>query len=131
MQRKPIFFTIIEPCKKSPCAIALIYVQHSSSHVQLLFTATVFIPIWSDILMLRSNIALSNRAVIRSDFIRCDGWLRWPHGDMLAITKLCPCLSYYPGCFGHFENLAFSRNGGTKLTKQSNRMFLIKFSKVQ
>ena len=35
--------------------------------------------------------------------------------------KLCPCLSYFPGFFGHFESLAFFKNGWTNLTpKQSN-----------
>ena len=50
----------------------------------------------------------------------------------LIVTKLCLCLSYFPSFFGHFERLAFFENGGTNLTpKQSNRMFLVNFLKVQ
>ena len=37
------------------------------------FTVTVSIFIWSDILVIRSNVTLPNRALIRSDFIRYDG----------------------------------------------------------
>ena len=50
------------------------------------------------------------------------------------MTKLCPSLTCSPGFFGHFESLAFFENGGrgTNLTpKQSNRMLLVNFSKVQ
>ena len=44
---------------------------------------------------------------------------------------LCPCLSYFPGLFAHFESLAFFKNGRTNLTPgQSNRIFLVNFSKV-
>ena len=40
------------------------------------------------------------------------------------MIKLCPCLSYFPGSFGHFEGLAFFLNGGTNLTpKQSSMIF--------
>ena len=39
---------------------------------------------------------------------------------LAKITKLCPCLCYFPG---FFENLALVENGGTNLTsKQSNRI---------
>ena len=29
-------------------------------------------------------------------------------------NKLCPCLSYFPGIFGHFQKLAFFRKWGVK-----------------
>ena len=41
------------------------------------FTATVFIFIWSDILVIKSKVIVSNRALTDSDFIRYDGWLRY------------------------------------------------------
>ena len=49
---------------------------------------------------------------------------------LLKLTKLYPCLSYFPRFFGHFESSAFyfSKNGGTNLTQnQSNRMFVVNF----
>ena len=33
--------------------------------------------------------------------------------------------------FGHFESLAFSRYWGTLISKQSDRMSLVNFSKIQ
>ena len=33
--------------------------------------------IWSDILVIRSNVPLSNRVLTHSDFIRYSGWLRY------------------------------------------------------
>ena len=40
------------------------------------FTTTIFIFIWSDVPVIRSNVT-SNRALTRSDFIRYDGCLRY------------------------------------------------------
>ena len=34
--------------------------------------------------------------------------------SLAKITKLCPCLSYFPGCFVHFECLAFFSKMGDK-----------------
>ena len=51
---------------------------------------------------------------------------------LAKITKLCPCLSYFPGFFSHFERLAFFRKWrdkpGTNAFKQD---ILVNFSKVQ
>ena len=48
----------------------------------------------------------------------------------LEAIKLCPCLSYFPGFFFHFESLAFFENVGTNLTpKQSNIIFWLIFER--
>ena len=61
---------------------------------------------------------------------RADKWyaLVWCHVCPVAWlkrTKLCPCLSYFPGFFGHFESLVFVfENGGTGFKPgQSSRTF--------
>ena len=47
-------------------------------------------------------------------------------------NKIVSILSYFPNFFGLFESLALLKNGRTNLTlKQSNRIFLVNFSKVQ
>ena len=53
-------------------------------------------------------------------------------GEYVIRTSVIPCLSYFLDFFGHFGSLAFFENRGTKLPpKQSDRMFLVNFSKVQ
>ena len=43
---------------------------------------------------------------------------------LAKITKLCPCLSNFPGFFAVFKVWLFFENGETNLTpKQSSRMF--------
>ena len=53
------------------------------------FTVTVFIFIWSDILLIRSNAMLSNRALTHSDFIRYNEWLRYVSAvnDMIQLIS--------------------------------------------
>ena len=47
---------------------------------------------------------------------------------LAKITKLCPCLSNFPGIFAVFKVWLFFENGETNLTpKQSSRMFLVNF----
>ena len=50
----------------------------------------------------------------------------------IKITKLCPCLPYFLGFLFIFKAwLFFPKMGGQTNTKQSNRVFLVSFSKVQ
>ena len=66
---------------------------------------------------------------------RADKWyaLVWYHVCPLAwlkMTKLCPCLSYFHGSFGHFESLAFFRTWGDKpYTTAVKHNILVKFWK--
>ena len=59
---------------------------------------------------------------------RADKWYAvvWYHVCPLACLKtmnLCPCLSYFPGFFGHSESLAFFLMGTNLTPKQSNMIF--------
>ena len=50
------------------------------------------------------------------------------------LTKLCPCLSYFPQFFGHFESLAFFQKWGdkphTKAVKQDVCSQLLKVEQL-
>ena len=52
------------------------------------------------------------------------------------LTKLCPCLSYFPQFFGHFESLAFFQKLGgggkphTKAVKQDVCSQLLKVEQL-
>ena len=67
---------------------AVVSVQHGSqwavSTCNSYFTATVFITIWSDILVLRSNITLSNRAFNSLRF----RWIRWMAEVRISVIKI-------------------------------------------
>ena len=50
----------------------------------------------------------------------------------LKITKLYPCLTYFPGFLAILKVWPFFENGGTNLApKQSSKDVLVNFSKVQ
>ena len=51
---------------------------------------------------------------------------------LAKITQLCPCLSYFPRLFGHFESLTFFREWEDRpYTKAVKQGVLVNFSKVQ
>ena len=53
------------------------FLQTKSINDNTYFTATLFIFIWSNILVISSNVTLSNHALTLSEFIRYDRWLRY------------------------------------------------------
>ena len=63
--------------------------------VILIPAATVFIFIWSDILVIKSNVTLSKRALTRSDFFRYDGWLRY----VLVVNNMTQLM------FGKYQHI--------------------------
>ena len=72
---------------------------------------------------------LNDELVLPISISRVDKWyaLVWFHVCPVAwlkITKLCPCLSNFPGFFAVFKVWLFFENGETNFTpKQSSRMF--------
>ena len=70
--------------------------------------------------------------VVQGRMMICTSVIPWLSSGFAKNDKIISMFVLVSWLFVHFENLAFFENGGTNLTsKQSNRMFLVSFSKVQ
>ena len=86
--------------------------------------------------LLSCNVGKEPIAKCRRHATRCnpraDKWytLVWYYvcpAALLKVTKLYPCLSYFPGFFGHFESLAFSEMVDKPYTKAVKQDTFSKF----